>query len=75
MPEDAYWQRELMDVLRSEDVFNSTQLISPTAEEAAFVKPTQAESERAVGNMRAWRAYLPAPCVASMLDDGWQWST
>ncbi|MGD0504614.1 MAG: hypothetical protein ABSD02_17885 [Steroidobacteraceae bacterium] len=75
MIEDAHWQRELMAALHLEDAFNAVQLESPTAEEAAFLKPTQAESERAVANMRAWRAYLPERCVASMVDDGWQWST
>jgi hypothetical protein len=64
-----------MAALHLEDAFNSAQLVPPTAEEVAFLKPTRAESERAVANMRAWRAYLPGPCVASMVDDGWQWST
>jgi hypothetical protein len=42
---------------------------------AIDLQPTRAEIERAVGNIRAWRSYLPEPCVAKMIEDGWQWST
>lgn len=75
MIEDAIWQRELIAALHLENLFVSEQLGLASAGVANDLKPTRAESERAVANIRAWRTYLPAPCVAKMIDDGWQWST
>jgi len=75
MTEQLHRQRELIAALHLENLFNSAQLGFPSAEEAAFLKPTQADGDRAIDNIRAWRAYLPAPCVDRMIDDGWQWST
>jgi hypothetical protein len=75
MVEDAIWQRELISALHLESLFLSEQFGSPSAEVANALRPTLAERERAVASIRAWRTYLPAPCVATMIDDGWQWST
>jgi hypothetical protein len=75
MIEQACWQRELIAALHLENLFNSAQIGFPSAEDADFLKPTRVDSERAVANIRAWRTYLPEPCVAKMIDDGWQWST
>jgi hypothetical protein len=75
MIEDAIWQRELIAALHLENLFTSQQLGLPGAALANDLQPTRAESARAVANIRAWRDYLPAPCVAKMIDDGWQWST
>jgi hypothetical protein len=72
---DVYWQRELNDALRMEHMFISTQMVFPSSEEAGALRPTSAESERAVASIRAWRDYLPGPCVARMIEEGWQWST
>ncbi len=75
MIEDAIWQRELIAALRLENLFMSEQLGLAGVGLANDLKPTRDESDRAVANIRAWRTYLPAPCVAIMIDDGWQWST
>jgi hypothetical protein len=75
MTENARWQRDLIVALHLEDVFKSAHLGLPLAEDVALLKPSRAESERAVANIRSWRTYLPEACVASMIDDGWQWST
>jgi hypothetical protein len=75
MIEEAIWQRELIAALHLESLFMSQQLGLAGAGVASDLKPTRAESARAVANIRAWRSYLPEPCVATMIDDGWQWST
>jgi hypothetical protein len=75
MSENTRWQKELIAALRLESLFNPAQLRFPSAQEAAALAPTRAESERAVANIRAWRKYLPEACVATMIQDGWQWST
>ena len=75
MIEEAIWQRELIAALHLENIFMSEQLALASAGVESPLKPTRAESERAVANIRAWRTYLPEPCVATMIDDGWQWST
>lgn len=72
---DARWQRDLNAALHVESLFSSAQLGIPSVEDAASVKPTHAESARAVANIRAWRTYLPEACVSTMIKDGWQWST
>jgi hypothetical protein len=72
---DARWQQDLSAALRGESSFISTQLTIPSVAEAASLQPTYAESAHAVANIRAWRAYLPAACVSTMINDGWQWST
>ena len=75
MNTDALWQQDLVDALHSEMLFISSGLAFPKFEWADSIKPTHAESVRAVANIRKWRAYLPEACVRSMIDDGWQWST
>ena len=75
MTTDARWQRDLITALHVESLFSSAQLGIPSVEDAAFVKPTHAESARAVANIRAWRTYLPEACVSTMINEGWQWST
>ena len=75
MIEEAIWQRELIAALGLENLFMSEQLGLTSPGVANALKPTRAESERAVTSIRAWRTYLPEPCVARMIDDGWQWST
>jgi hypothetical protein len=75
MIEEAIWQRELIAALHLENLFMSQQLGLAGAGVASDLKPTRAESARAVANIRAWRSYLPEACVATMIDDGWQWST
>jgi hypothetical protein len=75
MTDDARWQRELIAALHLENLFNSAQFGFANAEEARSLMPTRAESERAMANIRAWRTFLPEPCVAMMIDDGWQWTT
>jgi hypothetical protein len=75
MPTDAQWQRDLIAALHLESLFSSAQLRNPSVEEAAFIRPTHAESARAVANIRVWRTYLPESCVSTMINDGWQWST
>jgi hypothetical protein len=75
MIDDPHWQRELITALHLENAFEAAQLGFAKGEEADLLKPTRADSERAVANIRAWRTYLSEPCVASMIDEGWQWST
>ena len=75
MIDDAISQRELIAALHLENLFISEQLGFAGAVVANDLNPARAESERAVANIRAWRTYLPAPCVTKMIDDGWQWST
>ena len=75
MVEDAIWQRELITALHLESLFTSEQFGSPSPEMTNALRPTPAECERAAASMRSWRTYLPEPCVAMMIDDGWQWST
>jgi hypothetical protein len=74
MIDDSISQRELIAALHLENLFISQQLGS-TDQMARALQPTWAETERAVANICAWRTFLPAPCVAKMIEDGWQWST
>lgn len=75
MHTDAEWQQDLVAALHLESLFGASGLGFPDAEWAASLEPTQADSVRAVDQIRAWRSYLPAACVNSMIEDGWQWST
>lgn len=75
MNTDARWQRDLLDALSFESIFSAAQLRPPSAEEIKLITPTVAECANAIDNIRAWRSYLPEPCVATMISDGWQWST
>lgn len=75
MNTDARWQRDLVAALQLESLFVSSGLAFPKLDWAESIKPTDAESKRAVANIREWRSYLPAACVNAMIDDGWQWST
>ena len=75
MDTDARWQKDLITALHLESLFISSGLAFPSAEWADSVKPTPAESARAVANIREWRSYLSEACVKSLIDDGWQWST
>lgn len=75
METDAQWQSDLFDALSFESQFRAAQSTYPSPEEAMLVRPTRAESARAVANIRAWRSYLPEACVSIMISDGWQWST
>jgi len=74
MIDDAIRQREIIAALHLENLFISQQL-GVSAQTAPDLQPTLAESERAIANICEWRSFLPAPCVAKMIDDGWQWST
>jgi hypothetical protein len=58
-----------------DSLFASAQLGIPGLSMRADIKPTQADIDHAVANIRGWRAYLPPACVAAMIKDGWQWST
>jgi hypothetical protein len=75
MIEEAISQRELIAELHLENLFMSEQLGIVSSGMESALKPTRAESERAVANIREWRTYLSEPCVARMINDGWQWST
>jgi hypothetical protein len=75
MHTDAQWQQDLVSALHLESLFSSSGLAFPNIEWADAIKPTLADSTRAVENIRQWRCYLPEACVASMVSDGWQWST
>ena len=75
MNTDARWQRDLVAALHLESLFTSSNHAFPPPEWAESLKPTTAESARAVANMREWRSYLPEACVKAMIEDGWQWST
>ena len=75
MKTDARWQEDLVVALHLESLFASSGLAFPRSEWAGSLKPTQAQSARAVANIREWRSYLPEACVKCMIDDGWQWST
>jgi hypothetical protein len=68
-------QRHLIAARHLKDLFVAQRLASGTTPLAADLRPTPAEIERAVASIRAWRAYLPGPCVAKMIYDGWHWST
>ena len=59
MTNDEHWQRELIAALQMENAFN--------AAPPEYLKPTRADGHRAVANIQAWRAYLPEPCVATMI--------
>jgi hypothetical protein len=75
MNTDARWQQDLVSALHLESLFIASGLAFPKAEWADAIKPTAAESARAVASIREWRSYLPEACVNAMIDDGWQWST
>jgi hypothetical protein len=75
MDTDARWQQDLVAALHLESLFISSGLAFPQSAWAESIKPTHAESTRAVTNIQEWRSYLPEACVKSMIDDGWQWST
>jgi len=75
MNTDTQWQQDLVTALHLESLFISSGLAFPKAEWADSLKPTHAQSARAVENIREWRSYLPEACVKAMIDDGWQWST
>jgi hypothetical protein len=75
MNTDARWQRDLLEALGFESMFTAAQPIQPSAEDTELVKPTLTASTQAISNIRSWRSYLPEVCVASMISDGWQWST
>ncbi len=75
MIDDAIRQRELIAALHLENLFIAQQLGSAGESMANDLQPTWGETERAVANICSWRSFLPAPCVAKMIDDGWQWST
>ena len=72
---DAMWTQDLISALHSENLFISERLGSAETSVGIDLKPTRAETERAVANIRSRRTYLPAVCVAKMIDEGWQWST
>jgi len=75
MTAQARWQQELTAALSLENAFIAAHPGFPGAALAESMKPTRAESERAVENIQSWRSYLPPACVASMVEEGWQWST
>jgi hypothetical protein len=75
MIDDAIWQRELIAALHLENLFIAQHLSHGGAQPALDLRPSLADSERAVANISDWRTYLPAPCVRRMIDEGWQWST
>jgi len=75
MMDDAMWTQDLISALHSENLFISQQVGSAETSVEIDLKPTCAETERAVANIRSWRTYLPAACVVKMIDEGWQWST
>lgn len=75
MNTNAQWNLDLLDGLGFEARFRAAQMTLPSAAQRQLIKPTLSESQRAAANIRNWRSYLPEPCVARMLDDGWQWST
>jgi hypothetical protein len=56
-------------------LFDSVQCGIQIGPVRAEIKPTQSDIDHAVASIREWRAYLPPPCVAAMIRDGWQWST
>lgn len=73
--EDEMWKQDVLFALHSENHFIGAQPSVADPLLANELKPTQAETERAVANIRSWRTYLPAACVAKLIDEGWQWST
>jgi hypothetical protein len=75
MSEETNWQRELVAALYSENLFIAQHPGWGDARALNELKPSLAESVRAVDNIRAWRTFLPAPCVTKMMEEGWQWST
>ena len=75
MNTNAQRSLDLADGLGFEAQFRALQIRLPSAAEKRLIKPTLSESQRAAANIRDWRSYLPEPCVARMLEDGWQWST
>lgn len=74
MTPEARWQRAMIGGLGLHSLFDSAQL-GVGMDTRADIRPTQAEIDRAVASIRGWRDYLPRPCVAAMIKDGWQWST
>jgi hypothetical protein len=75
MTDETHWQRELIVALRMENAFDAEQMGFSNDRQPEYLKPSPLDSQRAVANIQAWRDYLPEPCVARMIDDGWQWST
>ncbi len=75
MIDDAMWTQDIISALRSENLFIAQQLGSANTSTTRDLRPTRTEIERAVANIRAWRTYLPAACISTMIDEGWQWST
>ena len=75
MSDEARWQRDLIVALRLEKAFEAEHLGFGATVTASSLHPSRADSERAVENIRAWRGYLPPPCVDRMIAEGWQWST
>ena len=71
---DVRFQRDLVTALHRESLLSVCGLGIPGVEWASM-KPTFAESARAVANIREWRSYLSEACVRRMIDAGWQWST
>jgi hypothetical protein len=65
----------MMGGLGLDSLFNLAHLGFPEVPMRADIKPTQSDIDHAVDSIRAWRSYLPPPCVTAMIKDGWQWST
>jgi hypothetical protein len=75
MINDPIWQRDLVAALHLENLFIAQGLGGSGAASASDLQPSWSDMVRAIANIRTWRTYLPAPCVAKMIEDGWQWST
>jgi hypothetical protein len=75
MTDEVMWLQDLSAALHLENLFVAQQLRPIAAPMEWDLNPTGAETARAVASIRAWRTYLPPPCVQKMIDDGWQWST
>jgi hypothetical protein len=69
---DRRWQRAMIAGLELEALFKSEQLGIPSVHPR--IRQSQLDVNRAVFNIRSWRAYLPEACVTAMIKDGWQWS-
>jgi L-ascorbate metabolism protein UlaG (beta-lactamase superfamily) len=70
---DIRWQRAMIAGLELDAQFEAAQLGIRSAH--THNDHSRSEVNRAVANIRAWRAYLPEACVRAMITDGWQWST
>lgn len=75
MATDTNYEKSLIAAIDLKFLFNSAQRGFPKLESAAMIRPSKAEIEHAVANIRVWRKYLPRACVVTMIKDGWQWST